>query len=162
MERAAKLLEIILPQAANLPEYKNILNAVIDKFEFEVGIKTYEPVTIVKDKNSHSWLYDVKDKTLHSYFDRYKMYLRNEGFEMKAIANIEKSCEDVLSHCANPRSEVKDQKRGLVVGDVQSGKTANYLGLINMAYDYGYKIVILLAGTTDSLRLQTQKGQIMA
>ncbi len=157
LERAAKLLEIILPQAANLPEYKNILNAVIDKFEFEVGIKTYEPVTIVKDKNSHSWLYDVKDKTLHSYFDRYKMYLRNEGFEMKAIANIEKSCEDVLSHCANPRSEVKDQKRGLVVGDVQSGKTANYLGLINMAYDYGYKIVILLAGTTDSLRLQTQK-----
>lgn len=157
LERATKLLAVIFPEAQQLEEYRAILNSVIDTFEFEVGIKTFEPITMVKDKNSNSWLYEVKEKIRHSYFDRYKMYLRNCGFEMKSIANIEKSCEDVLAHCANPKSEVKDQKRGLVVGDVQSGKTANYLGLINMAYDYGYKIVILLAGTTDSLRLQTQK-----
>lgn len=157
LDRASKIIELIIPSVQKLPEYKTVLNKIIDKFEFEVGIKTYEPIMIVNQKTNSSWLHEVKDKTLHSYFDRYKMYLRNEGFEMKAIATIEKSCEEVLSHCANPKSNDIDQKRGLVVGDVQSGKTANYLGLINMAYDYGYKIVILLAGTTDSLRLQTQK-----
>lgn len=84
--------------------------------------------------------------------------MRSEGFAWKAIDNIEKTCEETLSYCANPKSPFGvDKKKGLVVGDVQSGKTANYLGLINMAFDYGYKIVVLLAGTTNSLRLQTQK-----
>ena len=45
----------------------------------------------------------------------------------------------------------------MVVGDVQSGKTANYMALINMACDYGYKLIIILAGLTDSLRMQTQE-----
>ena len=66
--------------------------------------------------------------------------------------------EQILARCANPKTTaLTEKKKGLVVGDVQSGKTANYLGLINMAYDYGYRIVILLAGTTNSLREQTQK-----
>lgn len=63
-----------------------------------------------------------------------------------------------MARCANPKTTaLTEKKKGLVVGDVQSGKTANYLGLINMAYDYGYRIVVLLAGTTNSLREQTQK-----
>ncbi len=43
------------------------------------------------------------------------------------------------------------------MGDVQSGKTSNYLALANLACDYGYKIVLILAGMTDSLRIQTQE-----
>ena len=87
------------------------------------------------------------------------MYLANDGFEPKVITNIELSCEQILARCANPKTTAPtEKKKGLVVGDVQSGKTANYLGLINMAYDYGYRIVVLLAGTTNSLREQTQKG----
>ncbi|MBQ8784512.1 MAG: Z1 domain-containing protein [Alphaproteobacteria bacterium] len=156
-DKASQIIEIIIPSVCNEPEYKIILNKIIDKYELEVGIKRYEPIMIVNNKTNSSWLHEIKNKTLHAYFDRYKMYLRKEGFEMSAIATIEKSCEDILSYCANPHSNSTDQKRGLVVGDVQSGKTANYLGLINMAYDYGYKIVILLAGATDALRVQTQK-----
>lgn len=48
-------------------------------------------------------------------------------------------------------------KRGLIIGDVQSGKTATYAGLICKAADAGYKVVILLAGTTENLRQQTQE-----
>jgi hypothetical protein len=100
----------------------------------------------------------VKPTIPHPYFERYKLYLSKEGFAQKVIDNIELTCEEILAHCANPRTPaVIDHKRGLVFGDVQSGKTANYLGLVNMAYDYGYKIVVLLAGTTNSLRTQTQK-----
>lgn len=142
----------------NPQEYQQILDAVVNMYEVEVGIKTFTPNILYSDKSSTYWLSKVKSTTPHSYFDRYKLYLRQEGFPMKVIANIEYSCERILSSCANPKSASGfDKKKGLVVGDVQSGKTANYLGLINMAYDYGYKIVILLAGGTKSLRIQTQK-----
>lgn len=159
-----KIAEMLIPIATGLPDikstayYTDILSAVVERYEIEVGIKTYAPDTIVKDKRSKYWLNKVKPTIPHPFFDRYKQYLRSDGFAMKAIDNIETTCEEILSHCANPRNVGGcDKKRGLVVGDVQSGKTANYLGLINMAYDYGYKIVVLLAGTTNSLRIQTQK-----
>lgn len=139
-----------------LPEYNDILKSVVDLYEIEVGIKTYAPNVLAADRQSKYWLYKLKGTTPRPFFDRYKLYLRQDGFDRKTIDNIETSCEEVLAYCANPRSQV-DKKRGLVVGDVQSGKTANYLGLINLAYDYGYKIVVLLAGTTNSLRVQTQK-----
>lgn len=158
--QAAMILSIVLrnPNPMAMPEYPEILKSVVDLYEVEVGIKTYAPNIIAKDKESKYWLYKVKPTIPHSYFDRYKLYLSHDGYSQKAIENIESTCEQVLAYCANPRTQsVIDKKRGLVVGDVQSGKTANYLGLINMAYDYGYKIVVLLAGTTNSLRLQTQK-----
>lgn len=157
-EKAELFLNIIMPHAKALAEYGDILYAIVEIFELEVGNKTYNPNVLSKDKASTHWFYEAKPVTNHSFFDRYKLYLRQDGFSLKAIENIELVCEKILSHCANPKTEsLKEQRRGLVVGDVQSGKTANYLGLMNMAYDYGYKIVILLAGLTDSLRIQTQK-----
>jgi len=158
LEKAELFLSITMPYAKSLPEYHDISDAVVEIFELEVGNKTYNPNILSKDKESTYWLYRAKPTTNHAFFDRYKLYLRQDGFALKAIENIELVCEKILSHCANPKTDSpKEQRRGLVVGDVQSGKTANYLGLMNMAYDYGYKIVILLAGLTDSLRIQTQK-----
>ena len=140
------------------PEYKNILKQVINAYEEDVGVKTFVPDTIANNPQSKYWLYQVKNETPHSFFERYKLYLTKEGFAQPTINNIEVTCEEILSHCANPKNESGyDKKRGLVIGDVQSGKTANYLGLVNMAYDYGYKIIVLLAGTTNTLREQTQK-----
>ena len=59
----------------------------------------------------------------------------------------------------NPQDELGKQRvrYGLVIGDVQSGKTSTYGGLICKAADAGTKVVILLAGQTESLRQQTQE-----
>ena len=54
------------------------------------------------------------------------------------------------------KKEAYDRK-GMVVGSVQSGKTSNYIGLINEAVDYGYKIIIVIAGNNENLRSQTQQ-----
>lgn len=140
------------------PDYAEILSELVALYEREVGIDVCPPNILSKNKTSQYWLYQVKPTIAHSYFSRYKYYLSQDGFGPKAVENIEITCEKILSQCANPKTMAQtDKKRGLVFGDVQSGKTANYLGLINMAYDYGYRIVILLAGSTNSLRLQTQK-----
>lgn len=137
--------------------YASVLSRAIDLYEIEVGVKSYDPYVIAKDKKLNLWLYKKKDEIPHAFFNRYKNYLRNDGFKLSAIDKIEQICEKILAYCADPYSGFEESKKGMVVGDVQSGKTANYLALINMAYDYGYKIVVLLAGTTDSLRLQTQR-----
>ena len=63
---------------------------------------------------------------------------------------------NILKKCHNPIFRIWD-RRGLVYGHVQSGKTANYVGLINRAFDHGYKIVIVLTGMTEDLRKQTQE-----
>ena len=159
VDKANLLMPIVVPFPKNSKEYEEILLAAVHIFECEVGLKTFEPIIIDDNYDKDLWLYKAKPTVSHSYFDRYKLYLKKEGFSIKVIEkDITPTCEKILSRCANPKCESKnEQRRGLVVGDVQSGKTANYLALMNMAYDYGYKIVVLLAGTTDSLRIQTQK-----
>lgn len=158
IQKVKELFPIILPDLIASPDHNAIIKAIVDRYVSEVGIQTFDPEFIDLDRESKYWLYKEKNRISHPFFDRYKFYLANDGFEPKVIDNIESSCERILARCANPKTTApSERKRGLVVGDVQSGKTANYLGLINMAYDYGYRIVVLLAGTTNSLREQTQK-----
>lgn len=158
VQTAKALFPIVLPNLVATEEHNPIVKAVVSRYESEVGIITYDPEFIDIDREAKYWLYKEKERIQHPFFDRYKLYLSNNGFEPKVITNIETTCEQILARCANPKTTaLSEKKKGLVVGDVQSGKTANYLGLINMAYDYGYRIVVLLAGTTNSLREQTQK-----
>lgn len=158
VQKVKQLFPIILPELIASPDHNAIVKNVVDHYVSEVGIQTFDPEFIDLDREAKYWLYKEKDRISHPFFDRYKLYLSNDGFEPKVIKNIELSCEQILARCANPKTTaLTEKKKGLVVGDVQSGKTANYLGLINMAYDYGYRIVVLLAGTTNSLREQTQK-----
>lgn len=158
VQKVKLLFPIVLPDLVASPDHNAIIKEVVDRYVSEVGIQTYDPEFIDLDAEAKYWLYKEKDLIPHPFFDRYKLYLANDGFELKVINNIEVSCEQILARCANPKTSAPtEKKKGLVVGDVQSGKTANYLGLINMAYDYGYRIVVLLAGTTNSLREQTQK-----
>ncbi|MGO1472461.1 MAG: Z1 domain-containing protein [Flaviflexus sp.] len=73
----------------------------------------------------------------------------------KAVEDLDKSTNQILNGCANPR-ELGSKNKGLVVGYVQSGKTASFEGLIAKAVDAGYRIVIVLAGMHNNLRDQTQ------
>lgn len=93
-----------------------------------------------------------------TYWNRYKAYL--SGTKKWSQKTIEKSINEptdfVMNCISNPNSGVPDKSYGAVFGYVQSGKTANYIGLINKAIDAGYKIIIVLAGMHNNLRSQTQ------
>ena len=71
------------------------------------------------------------------------------------IDTIETECLNVLNNLSSDTSE-RDPVKGLVIGYVQSGKTANMAGLISMAADSGWNVFIVLSGTIDSLRKQNQ------
>ncbi|MER5469830.1 Z1 domain-containing protein [Streptomyces sp. NPDC002685] len=80
--------------------------------------------------------------------------LRREDYE---IDSVDLASDRVLAHLENPRHPEPFSVRGLVVGHVQSGKTSNFSALIAKASDAGYKIIIVLSGLHNSLRLQTQR-----
>ena len=72
-----------------------------------------------------------------------------------AVALVEKNCHWILNHLRRDTRESGEVK-GLVMGSVQSGKTANMIGLISMAAHYDWNFVIILSGTIDNLRKQTR------
>lgn len=73
-----------------------------------------------------------------------------------SIESLDDSSSEIVSLLANP-AEDKFRCRGLVVGYVQSGKTANMTAVIAKSVDAGYNLVILLGGVTNKLRAQTQR-----
>jgi len=77
------------------------------------------------------------------------------GVSNPQIKQLDEVTENILNRLGPPLEEEFDV-RGLVLGRVQSGKTANYTALISKAADAGYRLIIVLAGTDNALRLQTQ------
>lgn len=92
---------------------------------------------------------------------RYKKKLEspNTNFTYASVQNIEISSQKIVSQL-EIRTEQNDPVRGMVVGNVQSGKTANMAGVIAMAADYGYNFFIILTGTIENLRKQTRERLI--
>lgn len=73
------------------------------------------------------------------------------------VGSVSAESMRILAHMPDPMQAESFQGRGLVVGYVQSGKTANYTAVAARAADAGYRIVIVLSGIHDSLRNQTQR-----
>ncbi len=91
---------------------------------------------------------------------RLRAYLLDKkGRSESDLASLDDSSDKVLSHIEDPRPEGPEAFRicGLVLGYVQSGKTANITALLAKAADLGYKLVVVLSGMDDGLRQQTQK-----
>jgi len=98
-------------------------------------------------KKQNNWtksfqlLEDFREKTLES----------KEGIPEKQTIKIKEKAIEILNKCPNPKSNKKKQEVGLVMGDVQSGKTLSFTSLAVSALENGYEIVILLAGTKQNL-----------
>ncbi|HOW86231.1 MAG TPA: Z1 domain-containing protein [Candidatus Aminicenantes bacterium] len=133
----------------------------IDKEELvktlEERFTVYVPnhLTLGSDDNHIAWLSAKRSSINWQYWERYKNYL--EGLlPPAAVEGVGKTTEEILQRLEDPyRTGIWD-RRGLVMGNVQSGKTANYCGLICKAADAGYKVIIVLSGIHNSLRSQTQ------
>lgn len=106
------------------------------------------------------WLkqFRADKKSTWDFWNRYVEYLRKDkGFPDASINQIDNLTEDVVDRLFDPNiKNIVIDKKGLVVGQVQSGKTANYTGLICKAADAGFGIIIVLAGIHNNLRSQTQ------
>ncbi|WP_406269067.1 Z1 domain-containing protein [Actinacidiphila glaucinigra] len=91
------------------------------------------------------------------YWQAYEGKLRSKGWSEAAIASLHEASRAVVERLTDPEQEARRQAKGLVVGYVQSGKTANFTGVAAKALDAGYRLVIVLGGTLNLLRAQTQR-----
>ncbi|MFE6098426.1 Z1 domain-containing protein [Streptomyces laurentii] len=91
------------------------------------------------------------------YWPAYRKLLVDKGWPEEVVAGLDEASDRVVERLADPTDPEAYQSRGLVVGYVQSGKTANFAGVIAKAMDAGYRLVIVLGGTLNMLRAQTQR-----
>lgn len=144
--------------AALLPvddqEFSDILARLRSHIVIQMDVGTY----ISDCSNGHqSWLPARRAETDFFFWERYKKYLEEEKkWNPRVTANLGKISDEILDLCGDPE-EPYFSVRGLVLGDVQSGKTANYTAICNKAADVGYRIIIVLAGMQENLRKQTQE-----
>lgn len=108
------------------------------------------------DENHIPWLEDKKGALDWEFWNTYTEYLQEKGWEGKLIENLDTTTDDILRRLDDPNRKGTWDRRGMVVGEIQSGKTSNYIGLSCKAFDAGYKLIIILAGMHNSLRSQTQ------
>nr|WP_321297717.1 Z1 domain-containing protein [uncultured Sphaerochaeta sp.] len=103
------------------------------------------------------WLAKSNFQFLRS--DRYFEYLKRiKHWSEETINELNRTSLEVTTLLGNPRIEGKWSipRKGLLIGEVQAGKTANYTAVINRAADIGYQVIVVLAGGTEKLRIQTQ------
>ncbi|RCG23578.1 endonuclease [Streptomyces diacarni] len=131
--------------------------------ETREALDTLVPVSILNDEvvisRETPTLWDASSRGGHRwYWEKYKNYLAEQKrWEADSVASLESAAESVVERLADPTQELPYQSRGLVVGYVQSGKTANFTGVIAKALDGGYRLVIVLGGSINLLRAQTQR-----
>ena len=90
------------------------------------------------------------------FWNRFRTYL-NKKWSIPVVDRLHKTTDDIMDDLGDPKSEAPFQRRGLLLGDVQSGKTATYTAICNKAADSGYRVIIVLAGMMENLRIQTQE-----
>ncbi len=113
---------------------------------------------ILDDPRGHKeWLGGRKPDLDWKFWERYEAFLEGRlNWPRSVVRRLDDVTDEILGRLEDPERSGAWDRRGLVVGRVQSGKTSTYIGLIAKAADAGYKLVIVLAGLHNSLRSQTQ------
>lgn len=145
-------------QLSNVFGYEGPLDIPIQEAFFSVDQKMGLGVSLVdiEAKHDEDWVFKRKDIEWF-YSNAYEKYLKKEKWAPTVVQSLSDVGTKILGHLQDPESEGSWDRRGLVIGHVQSGKTANYLGLIAKAADAGYKFIIVIAGIHNNLRKQTQE-----
>lgn len=132
------------------------LNFVIRELETSFTVTQRRGAVI--SKGHKPWLTAKKPSTDFYYWNRLRKYYLETGIlPSNVLATLDADTDQVLDQCGDPLDPNYGFVRGMVMGNVQSGKTTNYSALICKAADAGYRVIILLAGITNSLRTQTQE-----
>lgn len=112
--------------------------------------------TSLTEDDLKPWLDSRRSSIDPFYWTRFRNHLQAD-WSPGVLRTFDRVTDEILDLCGNPADTNSWNRRGLVIGDVQSGKTATYTALCCKAADAGYQAIVLLTGTLESLRRQTQK-----
>ena len=135
-------------------DYKEILRGI----RANITVQMEGEDAVIEGGDEHKkWLNSVKSKINWAFWTRYEMYLLlDKKWPPVLTAALNTTTNRILDLMGNPNSDENFSRRGLIIGEVQSGKTATYTALCAKAADAGYKVIIVLTGMLEDLRRQTQ------
>lgn len=103
------------------------------------------------------WLPDAKNDRSWAFWTRYERFLKHSrGMPLQVVNSIDRTTDEVLGELEDPHRPGSWRRMGLVIGQVQSGKTGQFIGLAAKAADAGYRLIVVFAGVLNDLRAQTQ------
>ena len=139
-------------------DYKGDIEGPVKEALYSVDQKMGLGVSLVdmEVKHDDDWVYN-KTSIEWLYSEAYENFLKSEKWPPAIVRSLSDVGTKILGHLQDPTTEGSWNRRGLVIGRVQSGKTANYIGLVAKAADAGYKFIIVIAGLHNNLRKQTQE-----
>ena len=152
VEEKAQQIAVIFGYTGDL---RNIITEAMISVDTRMGAGV--SLVDVAAKHDDQWVRKREDITW-TYSGAYENFLRKGGWPPRMVQSLSDVTNRILGHLQDPLSEGTTwNRRGLVIGHVQSGKTANYTGLIARAADAGYKFIVVIAGIHNNLRKQTQE-----
>ena len=163
-DRALSVNEIRAVVVASAPVVALTSGHTFTEAELEAATRDLEALFIVSqgpsialrsEQRPQEWYFGERRRP-GPFMTRYLKKLGEGGWAPNPVKEVENSTADVMELMDDPDREGAWDWRGLVVGNVQSGKTAHYAGLMNRAADAGYRVIIVLAGMHNVLRRQTQ------
>lgn len=155
-----ELIQLSIEKAIEIFEYslaEEDIEYVRYRLESSFSVNLSSRSVILSNPNVQRWFKKSKNEIQWNYWEAYKQHLKDEDRSISVIDENEKVIDNILDLSGDPRIDGAWSRKGLVMGNVQSGKTQNYIGLINKSIDAGYKVIILLGGHMNALRNQTQE-----
>jgi hypothetical protein len=136
---------------------KDELDSVISYVQSRLVHTMNEGVSIIDNSTDHDEDWYQKREISFNYWEDYQRQLITEDWPPRVVNTLGDVTHKILGLLKDPADSSEKDRRGLVIGHVQSGKTANYIGLVTKAADAGYKFIIVIAGIHNNLRKQTQQ-----
>lgn len=112
--------------------------------------------SIIDEETFAYWIAERKEGTKTPRWEAYTKLLVSRDWESPVIETLGTQTDEIVELLGDPKRVGPWARHGLLMGEVQSGKTAAYLGILNKALDYGYRLIIVIGGHTEDLRKQTQ------
>jgi len=151
-------IEAKVNQVLEMPDYSICdRSQLIREAESIYKVRVDEYRIIEKEERRLPWLNGKRSEIDWNFWSRYRRYLQDDkNFAPDTLNKLNRLTDRILDSLFDPTANIQIDKKGLVVGQVQSGKTSNYTGLICKASDAGFRLIIVLAGIHNNLRSQTQ------
>ncbi|WP_025313375.1 Z1 domain-containing protein [Roseicyclus elongatus] len=131
---------------------EQLAREIEERFGISMGLGA-----MVDDGDFRPWLPQAKASIDPFYWGRYRKLMLKNGLPQDVVTATDTVTDEILGRLGNPNLDEEWDRRGMVVGHVQSGKTGNYTGLICKAADAGYRLIVVIAGIHNNLRNQTQE-----
>lgn len=132
------------------------ITQVLDRLMDQFNVVMADSYGVIDAKNFVPWVAERRNSSVLPRSNAYLELLLQRGWSGAVLDALDRQTDRLMDLTGDPTRPGHWARRGIAIGEVQSGKTATYISLLAKAIDYGFKILVVIGGHTEDLRRQTQ------